>query len=92
VVVGDGGCEAYTAIVWGGILSSEIQHLAEAETVSNVEGDMCGVVMRDADAPPESKTPSRTKGTRWNLGGLTPDLAAHCAGRAGIGKVRSHSR
>jgi hypothetical protein len=71
VVAGDGGCEAYTAIVWGELLSHEIQNYAEAEAVSNVEGNMCGLVMRGADALPGSKTTSRTKGTRRNLGDLT---------------------
>ena len=48
VVVGDGGCEAYTASLWGVLLSLEIQKLAEAETVSNVEGKMCGTAMPGA--------------------------------------------
>jgi hypothetical protein len=51
-------------------LSHEIQKLAEAETVSNVEGNMCGTVMRGAVAPPGSKSPSRRKGSRRKLGGL----------------------
>jgi len=73
VVAGDGGREAYTAIVWGATLSLEIRKFAEAETVSNVEGDMCGPVMRGVVALPGSKTASRTKGTRRNLGGLIRD-------------------
>jgi len=71
VVVGDGGCEAYTAIVWGGLLSRVRHNLAEAEAVDTAEGNMCGAAMRGADALPWSKTPSRTKGMRRNLGGLT---------------------
>jgi hypothetical protein len=59
VVAGDGGCEAYTVIVWGVLLSLENQNSAEAETVSNVEGNMCGPVMRGTDALPWSKTTSR---------------------------------
>jgi len=39
VVAGDGGCEAYTAIVWGVPLSRESHKTAEAEPVSNVEGN-----------------------------------------------------
>ena len=70
MVVGDGGCEAYTAIVWGALLSSEIPKLAEAETVSNVEGNMCGTAMRGADALPGSKATSRAKGSHRNLGDL----------------------
>ena len=73
MVVGDGGCEAYTAIVWGGLLSRVRHNLAEAEAVDTAEGNMCGAAMRGADALPWSKTPSRTKGMRRNLGGLTPD-------------------
>jgi hypothetical protein len=91
VVVGDGGCEAYTAIVWGVRLSRESHKIAEAETVSNVEGKMCGPAMRGADALPWSKSTSRTKGSRRNLGDLTPD---HRPGAAlvRIGKARSRSR
>ena len=71
--VGDGGHEAYTAIVWGGLLSREIDNLTEAETLYPVEGNMCGTAMRGADARSWSKTPSRTKGTRRNLGDLVSD-------------------
>jgi len=71
VVAGDGGCEAYTAIVWGVLLSRESHNTAEAEPVSNVEGNMCGPAMRGTDALPWSKNTSRTKGRRRNLGGLT---------------------
>jgi len=91
VVVGDGGCEAYTAIVWGGLLSRESHKIAEAETVSNVEGKMCGPAMRGADALPWSKTPSRTKGSRRNLGDLTFDRWQY-APKVRIGKARSRSR
>jgi len=73
--VGDGGHEAYTAIVWGGLLSRENINLAEAEAVSSAEGNMCGTVTRGAVALPWSKTPPRTKGTRRNLGGLVSDRA-----------------
>jgi hypothetical protein len=48
MVAGDGGCEAYTVIVWGVLLSLENHNSAEAETVSNVEGNMCGPVRTDA--------------------------------------------
>jgi len=73
VSVGDGGDEAYTAIVWGGLLSHEIVNVTEAEAVHPAEGNMCGTAMRGADARSGSKTPSRTKGTRRNLGGLAAD-------------------
>ena len=74
--VGDGGHEAYTVIVWGGILSRESIKTTEAEAVPSVEGNMCGAAMRGADAPSWSKTPSRTKGTGRNLGDLTSDRTA----------------
>jgi hypothetical protein len=54
-------------------LSRESFKVAEAETVSNVEGNMCGPVMRGADALPWSKNTSRCEGTRRNLGGLVAD-------------------
>lgn len=75
---GDGGHEAYTVIVWGGLLSHEIVNHTEAETLHPVEGNMCGTVMRGADARSRSKTPSRTKGTRRNLGDLVPDRMDEC--------------
>src|SRR5215217_4829062 len=59
-------------------------HVAEAETVGNVEGNMGGAIMRGAVAPPESQTTSRRKGTRRNLGDLlSPAAASAVAGRAG---------
>ena len=48
-------------------MSHERRNFAEAETLGTVEGNMCGIAMRDAVAPPGSKTPSRPKGTRRNL-------------------------
>ena len=92
MVAGDGGCEAYTVIVWGVQLSLENHNSAEAETVSNVEGNMCGSVMRGADALPWSKTISRTKGTRRNLGDLAFDPMGTLPPKVRIGKVRSRSR
>jgi len=44
-------------------LSRESQNIAGAEALGIVEGNMCGVVMRDAVAPPRSKTPSLSVGT-----------------------------
>ena len=70
MVVGDGGCEAYTAIMGSGILSRERDNLAEAETVDNVEGNMLRTVMRGATALPWSETPLRMNGMRRNLGDL----------------------
>ena len=73
MIVGDGNCEAYTAIRWGVGLSLEIDKVAEAEPVIIVEGNMCGTVMRGAVAPPGSKAISRRKGMRRNLRDLTFD-------------------
>jgi hypothetical protein len=86
VVAGDGGCEAYTVIVWGVLLSHEIHDIAEAEAVSNVEGNMCGTAMRGADALPGSKTTSCTKGTRRNLGDLTFDPIGTLPPRSASGR------
>ena len=82
--VGDGGREAYTAIERGGLLSHEMQ-VAEAETVGMVEGNMNGPVMRGAVALPRSKTQSRSKGSRRNLGGLTSGRW-RCAPRSALGR------
>ena len=92
MVAGDGGCEAYTVIVWGVLLSLENHYSAEVETVSNVEGNMCGPVMRGVDALPWSKTISRTKGARRNLGGLAFGPMGMLPPKARIGKVSSRSR
>ena len=70
VDVGDGGREAYTAIMQSGILSRERDNVAEAEAVDNVEGNMLRTVTRGATALPWSETPLRMNGTRRNLGGL----------------------
>ena len=56
-----------------------------------VEGNMCGIAMRDAVAPPGSKAPSRPKGTRRNLRGLMSDHRLQSR-LARIGKVRNRSR
>ena len=63
-------------------MSHESQKIAGAEALSNVEGNMCGVVMRDAVAPPRSKTPSRANRRCWNLGDLAwPTIAEAVLGR-----------
>jgi hypothetical protein len=91
VVEGDDHCEAYTTIVWGGLLSRERYYAAEAEAVDIVEGNMCGPVMRGSIAQPWSKTPSRTKGTSRNLGDLAFGRAVRNA-PVRMGKVMSRSR
>ncbi len=73
---GDDRGEAYTVIVWGVGLSHEILEIAGAEAVATAEGNMCGAVMRGTVALPGSEATSRTKGSRRNLGGLTPPTAA----------------
>jgi len=90
VAVGDGGREAYTAIVWGVLSSRERTAVAEAETVGNVEGEMSGPVLRGAVALPWSKTTSRTNGSRRNLGDLVwPAVAAAIPGCGRKARSRS---
>ena len=87
---GDNHGEAYTAIMRGGLLSHEMHKFAEADTVTDVEGNMCGAAMRGADALPGSETPSRMKGTQRNLGGLMAGRLHAAPVR--IGKARSRRR
>jgi hypothetical protein len=70
VTPGDSGREAYTAIAWGVGLSPERSDIAGAESFHSLEGNMCGTVMRGADALPGSKATSRAKGSHRNLGDL----------------------
>ena len=70
MATGDGGCEAYTAIARGVGLSHERSDIAGAESFYSPEGNMCGTVMRGADALPGSKATSRAKGSYRNLGDL----------------------
>jgi hypothetical protein len=91
VAVGDGGYEAYTAIVWGVGLSHETDNNAGVEAVESVEDNMCGTAMRGAVALPGSKATSRTKGSQRNLGDPAFDRGG-VATPARIGKARSRSR
>ena len=52
-------------------MSHERSNFAEAETLGTVEGNMCGIAMRDAVAPPGSKAASRMEGKHWNMRGPT---------------------
>ena len=70
MATGDSGCEAYTAIAWGVGLSHERSDVAGAESFHSLEGNMCGIAMRDAVALPGSKATSRAEGSHGNLGGL----------------------
>ena len=88
---GDDHGEAYTAIVQGGRLSRESSNIAEAEGFSVAEGNMCGAIMRGADALPRSKTPPRTKGSRRNLGDPTSGQRRQTV-LVRIGEARSRSR
>lgn len=58
-------------------MSRERYNPAEAEAVNRAEGNMCGAVMQGVDALPWSKTSSRTKGLRRNLGELASDRGVH---------------
>ena len=73
MATGDGGYEAYTAIAWGVGLSHERSDIAGAESFYSLEGNMCGTVMRGADALPGSKATSRATGSHRKLGGLGSD-------------------
>ena len=73
MVTGDSDDEAYTAIAWGVGLSLVRSDIAGAEGFHSLEGNMCGTVMRGADALPGSKATSRAKGSHRNLGGLGSD-------------------
>ena len=77
MAAGDSGCEAYTAIAWGVGLSHERSDIAGAEGFHSLEGNMCGTVMRGADAPPGSKAASRAKGSHRNLGDLVSGRRRH---------------
>jgi hypothetical protein len=78
VVTGDSGCEAYTAIAWGVGLSRERSDIAGAQGFHSLEGNMCGTVLRGADALPRSKATSRAKGSHRKLGDLMSDPLALC--------------
>ena len=65
----------------GELLSRERYKLAEAEAVNSAEGNMCGAAVRGADALPWSKTSSRMKGLRRNLGELASDRRVHAGPR-----------
>ena len=78
MATGDSGCEAYTAIAWGVGLSHERSDIAGAEGFHSLEGNMCGTVMRGADALPGSKATSRAKGSHRNLGGLGSGCQIRC--------------
>ena len=72
-------------------MSHEISFSLGAETFSTVERNMSSAGMRGAATPPGSKSPSRAKGSRRNLGdpasgrGLMKPAVR-------IGKVKSRSR
>ena len=72
-------------------MSRERQILAGAEAVREVEGNMSGAAMRGAVALPWSKTSSRAKGSRRNLGDLMSGRVASAV-PVRLGKVRSRSR
>ena len=51
-------------------MSHERSDIVGAEGFHSLEGNMCGTVMRGADALPGSKATSRAKGSHRNLGDL----------------------
>ena len=92
MTAGDGGREAYTAIAWGVGLSHERSDIAGAESFYSLEGNMCGTVMRGADALPGSKATSHAKGSHRKLGDLVSGRQRRVRGAVRIGKARSRSR
>lgn len=67
---GDDRGEAYTAIMRGVGVNHENDNIAGVETLGNVEDNTCGAAMRGCVALSGSRTTSRMKGTRRNLGDL----------------------
>lgn len=65
--------------------------IAGAEAVGSAEGNMNGAGMQGAATLPWSRTPSRWKGSRRNLGDLTSPAAA-AADTGHVGKSRRRSR
>ena len=65
--------------------------IAGAEAVGSAEGNTNGAVMQGAATLPWSRTPSRWKGSRRNLGDLTSPAAA-AADTGHVGKSRRRSR
>ena len=84
--------EAYTAAAWGVGLSHERSDIAGAESFYSLEGNMCGTVMRGADALPGSKAISRANGSRRKLGDPASGRQRRVRGAVRIGKARSRSR
>jgi hypothetical protein len=77
--------------VWG--LSHERSDIAGAEGFHSLEGNICGTVMRGADALPGSKATSRATGSHRNLGDLVAAVVASGVCTAvRIGEARSRSR
>ena len=58
-------------------MSHERSDIAGAEGFHSLEGNMCGTVMRGADALPGSKATSRAKGSHRNLGDLASGRRCH---------------
>ena len=72
-------------------MSLENHKFAEAEAFTNVDGKMSGTGMRGAVALPWSKTSTRRKGLRRNLGDLASDRASLLA-PVRIGKAKAKSQ
>ena len=65
---GDDHREAYTAIVWGGLLSRERHNIAEAEAVDSAEGNMCGSAIARNRRSAVVEDPITPKGNASELG------------------------
>lgn len=81
MVTGDSGCEAHTAIAWGVGLSLERSDIAGAESFHSLEGNMCGAVMRGADAlPGKAHHVQRDRIGSWEISGSA--IGVECVPRA----------
>ena len=69
-------------------LSLERSDIAGAESFHSLEGNMCGTVMRGADALPGSKDRIGT----WEVAGLAAVVACRVCTAVRIGKARSRSQ
>ncbi len=85
MVEGDDHREAYTAIVQGGLLSREIDNVAEAEAVDIAEGNMCGPLCEGLTLS-RGRRPHHAQRERvgtWEISRLTGRLYARGPHREG---------
>jgi hypothetical protein len=84
--------ERLGAAISGATFAMIVLERAGPESFYSLEGNMCGIDMRDAVALPGSKATSRVKGSHRKLGGLVSGRQCRVRGTVRIGKARSRSR